>query len=83
MSNSVLFTVTEDHVILHTASGVYKQARLATRKGHIYAVASGGFVMLYGSGTTSVPTIRWEAMDTNLTYEVGKLGRLTITGGHS
>lgn len=80
MSSSILFKITDDQIILCTSKGVYKQAKIATRKGLIYACHGGGYVMIYANGTTSVPTLRWEEMDTNIRWDIGKLGRLIIVG---
>lgn len=80
MSSSILFTITDDQIILRSAKGVYRQAKIATRKGLIYACHGGGFVLLYANGVTSVPTLRREDMDTNIRWDIGKLGRLIIVG---
>lgn len=74
-----LFTVIDDQVILRTSRGVYKQAKLALREGHVYAKIPGGFVLLSGNGTTSHPDYRWVGMDTTLAMASGSLGRLIVS----
>lgn len=76
-----LFTTLEDQVIIRTAKGVYKQARIATRDEYFYARINGGFVMLYANGTTSHPDLRWVEMSTTLDFVTGSLGRLVVAPG--
>jgi hypothetical protein len=73
---SILFTVTEDQIILRTAKGIYKQTKIARRGQYAYAQIGGGFVMLYANGTTSHPTIQWIELEAEKKYRTGSLGRL-------
>lgn len=77
MSNGILFTVLDDQVIVRTAKGVYKQAKIAIRGMHPFAKVGGGFIQLYTNGTTSNPDIRWVDMENGHCYKAGSLGRLT------
>jgi len=77
MSNSILFTVLDDHVIVRTSKGVYKQAKIAIRASHVFAKVGSGFLLLYANGTTSSPDVRWVDMENGHHYEAASLGRLT------
>ena len=74
--SGILFSITEDQIIIRTARGVYKQCHVARRGKNIYAKAGGGFVMLYANGTTSHPDLRWEELEGAARYVPGPLGRL-------
>lgn len=76
MTTTVLFCILDDHVILRSAKGVYKQAKVARRKEFVYACTGGGFVALYANGTTSNPGVRWEEIENGVMYQPGRLGRL-------
>ena len=77
MSNkSRLFEITEDHVILVSQRGVYRQVKIARRGTELYAVIPGGFVRLYGNRTTSNPGLRWVEIDGVDTYITGRFGAL-------
>ena len=46
MTTPILFNVLDDHVILRSSNGIYRQAKVATRKGYLYASIGSSFVML-------------------------------------
>jgi IMP cyclohydrolase len=75
-----LFSIIDDQIILRNASGVYKQAKLATRGNELFAaLSSTSFIMVYGNHETSSPHWRWTSMDNEVAYTVGKFGRLTTS----
>lgn len=76
MSNSILFTVIDDQIVVRTTSGIYKQAKIAIRNSYAFAQIGGGFVQLYANGTTSNPNMRWIDMENADQYRPGSLGRL-------
>lgn len=78
---SILFTVIDDQIVLRGKNGIYKQARLAHRAGHVFAKVAGGFVQVYTNGTTSHPDYRWLDMEGGDQYVPGSLGRLTVRTG--
>lgn len=78
MTTPILFNVLDDHVILRSSNGIYRQAKVAIRKGYLYASIGSSFVMLYANGTTSSPTTRWEDIEASLVFEPGSFGRLQV-----
>ena len=76
-----LFTTLDDHVIIRTTKSVYKQVKIAVRDDHLSARIGGGFVMLYTSGTTSNPDMRWVELSTTMEFISGSLGRLVVPPG--
>lgn len=63
--------------------GVYKQAPLFTRAGHLYAKFGGGFVRLGSDGSTSRPKLRLDALICDLPLCMDRFGRLcdaSVTG---
>ena len=78
LERPMLFSIIEDHAVLRNTKGVYRQAKLALRGGHVYAAIGGGFVMLYANGITSNPLLRWEEIENVENYEAGRLGRLMV-----
>lgn len=45
------------------ANGVYRQVKIATREGKIYARYGAGYVRLSRGGPTSHPKLRWYEID--------------------
>ncbi|HRL05097.1 MAG TPA: hypothetical protein PL098_00120 [Brevundimonas diminuta] len=63
MTDKLFHEIPEAQVVLR-CKGVYRQAKLFHRDGHVYAAWGSGFVrLLSGSGTT-VPSVSWHEGDT-------------------
>lgn len=77
---SGLFHAVEGGQVVLVSRGVYGQAALLRRGEHAYAEAKKGqFVRLQSNGGTSAPMIRWDGIETDLTVDFDKLGRMTLT----
>lgn len=58
-----LFSVVEDARVITVEKGVYKQVPLYTRNGGLYAEHRTGFARLIVDGATSVPNLKWDAVE--------------------
>ncbi|TPN26601.1 hypothetical protein FKO01_25335 [Mesorhizobium sp. B2-3-3] len=67
--------------ILVTKAGVYRQVKIFSRGGEVYAGHGTGFIRLFKNGGTSTPTIRYAGLDLagHKTSE-DALGRLLLGG---
>lgn len=66
----------EGQVAVLVRNGVYQQAPLFTRNGHLFAKVAGGFVRLAANGSTSAPNIRIDSIVTDLPLFHDRFGRL-------
>jgi len=74
-----LFHIVNDaHVILRS-KGVYKQAKVYTYDGHLYAGWGSGFIGLRREGGTTKPDMLWIDSE-GFKYSVSKLGKLKFQG---
>ena len=71
-----LFKELEGDVAIVVAGGVYKQVKLYTRNGFLFAGVSGGYVRLKADGTTSKDKMRLDHVETELPLHKDRLGRL-------
>lgn len=76
------FTISEGDTVVLISKGVYKQVPVFIRDEAVFAKHGSGFIRLYDTFRTSVPTIRWE----DLTLYSGRLkkdsfGRLSFAAG--
>ncbi|MEX0302865.1 MAG: hypothetical protein AB3N24_10610 [Leisingera sp.] len=71
-----LFKELEGDVAIVVAGGVYKQVKLFTRNGFLFAGVSGGYVRLKADGTTSKDKMRLEHVETEVRLHKDRLGRL-------
>ena len=58
-----LFTRVENAFAILLTRGEYRQAELYERGGFFYAAHGRGFVRLLGNRMTTVPAVRWDAIE--------------------
>lgn len=54
-----MFTILEDAYAVLYSKGVYRQVKVYSRAGKVYAQHGSGFVRLVRGGGTTVPAIKW------------------------
>lgn len=57
------FQVIEDAAGIVLAKGIYRQVKLFSRGGNLYAGHGSGFIRLYRGGSTSLPNVAWKDLD--------------------
>lgn len=71
--------IVDGAAILVSKQGVYRQVKVFSRGGEIYAGHGTGFIRLFRSGGTSTPHIRYAGLDlAGALTEEDPLGRLLI-----
>ena len=75
------FQPIEGDAAILSIRGVYKQAKLYTMDGHLFAEASGGFVRLAADGSTSKEHMRIVKLVTDIELFKDPLGRLSVFRG--
>lgn len=78
MSTQLFHVMPDSFAVLVSKRGVYRQARLYRRGDEVFAGHSGGFIRLCHGGGTSVPDVRWDGMESEAVFVVGRLGRLEV-----
>lgn len=58
-----LFSIVETGKVIISERGVYRQVDLYERAGALFAGFKGGFVRLLGRGGTTVPHVKWDAIE--------------------
>lgn len=71
-----LFKELEGDVAIVVSGGVFKQVKLFTRNGFLFAAVSGGYVRLKADGTTSKDKLRLEHIETEIDLYKDRIGRL-------
>ncbi len=73
--------IADGAAILCTKQGVYRQVKVFSRGGEIYAGHGNGFIRLFRDGNTSTPHTRYVGLDlAGKTTDEDGLGRLLIGG---
>ena len=74
--------IADGAAILVTKAGVYRQVKLFSRGGEVYAGHGTGFIRLFRNGGTSTPHIRYAGLDlAGAKADEDSLGRLLLSGG--
>ena len=74
-----MFTIIEDGYVVLVKRGLYKQAKVYSRNGYIFAGYSGGFIRLSkNEGATSVPDLKYEDLVLPFTPKADSIGRLQL-----
>lgn len=71
-----LFKELEGDVAIVVSGGIFKQVKLFTRNGFLFAAVAGGYVRLKADGTTSKDKLRLEHIETELPLFKDRIGRL-------
>jgi hypothetical protein len=58
-----LFSIVEGGKVIISDRGIYRQVDLYERGGMLFAGYKDGFIRLLGRENTTVPTIRWDAIE--------------------
>lgn len=75
--------VVDGAAILCTKQGVYRQVKIYSRGGEVYAGHGNGFIRLFKDGNTSTPHVRYVGLDlAGKSVVQDGLGRLLIGGSH-
>lgn len=78
MSTHLFHLIPDSFAVLVSKRGVYRQAKLYRRGDEVFAGHGGGFVRIVSGGGTSVPDIRWDGLESELTFVAGRLGRMLV-----
>lgn len=73
------FTAIDEGFAIIRNRGVYRQAPLYEREGKIYAKHGSGFIRLLQNNGTTVPTIKWNEIDTPHGSYTADMGGLSYT----
>lgn len=58
-----LFSIVEAGKVIISERGIYRQVELYERAGTLFAAFKGGFVRLLARNLTTVPHVKWEAIE--------------------
>ncbi|GLS29925.1 hypothetical protein SAMN04488498_110193 [Mesorhizobium albiziae] len=58
-----LFSIVEAGKVIISERGIYRQVELYERSGALFAAFKGGFVRLLARGLSTVPYVKWEAIE--------------------
>ena len=79
LEDMYLFTVVEGGKVITVEKGVYRQSDLYERAGQLYAQHRTGFARLLTKGVTTVPNVRWDAIE-GVEYKENFRGPARTTG---
>lgn len=74
----MFFQELEGDVAILVSNGVYKQCKLFTRNGYLFAQVAGGFVRLMRDGSTSNAKFRLDTLITEKSLFQDGFGRLAV-----
>ena len=74
----MLFHIVEDSYVVLRSKGIWKQTELHSRNEELYAKHGSGFIGLRDGGTTTIPNVSWETIDSKRDWNVIKMGRLQL-----
>lgn len=63
LADMTLFSIVEGGVVIINDRGLYRQVDLYERAGMLFAGYKDGFIRLLGRENTTVPTIKWDAIE--------------------
>ncbi len=63
LAEMTLFSRVEEGQVIISDRGLYRQVDLYERNGTLFAAVKGGFVRLLGREGTTVPSIKWLAIE--------------------